>query len=92
MISPENVEAAKAVLADCCGRERPDLPHLAQLLGLPAPPIAYKTSTGAAVYPSTGVQSFSIYALDKFGYPWTPSMDRPSDTLSRLLDKIAGRE
>lgn len=92
MISPADVAAARAILADCCGRVRPDLTKLAGLLGLPPAPVAYETSGGMVVYPATGVQAFAVYALDKLGHPWAPSGERPSDTLSKALDMVAGRE
>lgn len=95
-ISLADITAAQKILGDCCGRVRPNLVKLAKLLGVPPAPPVYTTAGGLMVYPATGVQAFSVYALDKLGHPWAPSGEPPATTLSLALSRaldtpVAGR-
>jgi hypothetical protein len=85
LIPPENIHAAKKILADCCGRMRPDLLKLAHLLGLGTPPRTYTTG-GTAFVPLSGVRAFSVWAIEKLGGTVPTDLVTLPAALSSLLD------
>lgn len=93
MLPPENIHAVKKMLSDCCGRVKPSLKKLAVLLGIPDPPKVYVTARGVSIFPTMGVQSFSVYAIEQLGlreaYLADPREGQPTEALSRLLDTLA---
>lgn len=90
MIAPENIHAAKKLLADCCGK-KPNLRQLAHLIGVAAPPPVYQLKRGtASILPTSGVRSFSMYAIEALGGE-APESDDPIAALSRLLDSLSAK-
>jgi hypothetical protein len=95
-IPPENVHAAKKILADCCGRERPNIKKLAVLLGVPQPPATYQLvsggAAGATVFPAVGIHAFSVYAMEKLGASWDAlGAEDAADALSKHLDTLSAK-